>query len=255
MPDVHICDIVESSPLTKHAHSITVSSAEIASQSEAGQFLHVKCGDSHILRRPLGVCEASGEYVRFVFEVKGQGTLWLSKRIRGDKLDILGPLGAGFKMPQGKIVIVGGGLGVPPMLYAAKSAKYGAVAILGFREFGRVMLTDEFMAVCDKVIVTTDDGSHGERGTVAGPLGRLLAEGGHAGVLACGQLAMQRSVAEICREHGVPCQVSLEERMGCGVGACLVCACRTVKDGTEKMSMVCKDGPVFDAREVVWENG
>jgi len=190
--------------------------------------------------------------LRFVFEVKGAGTRWLSERKPGEKLDILGPLGNGFDIPGGDIIIVGGGLGAPPMLYTAQSASGCVTAVLGFRDAGRVMMTGDFGKVCGSVIVMTDDGSAGVRGTVEKPLENLLENGGYKAVLACGQLAMQRAVAFVCEKHGVPCQVSLEERMGCGVGACLVCACRTRKDGTAQMSRVCKDGPVFDSRDVVW---
>jgi len=188
----------------------------------------------------------------FVFEVKGQGTLWLSRREPGDALDILGPLGNGFYFPDGNIIVVGGGLGSPPILFAAQSARSGVTAILGFRDKSRVLLVSEFKDVCDEVYLTTDDGSLGICGQVTLPLEELIKKGGFGAVLACGQHAMQHAVSKLCEQYKIPCQVLLEERMGCGVGACLVCACATRKNGREYMSRVCKDGPVFDAGEVVW---
>jgi len=205
-----------------------------------------------MLRRPFGICSVTCETLMFVFEVKGQGTHWLSRREPGDVLDILGPLGNGFYFPDGNIIVVGGGLGSPPVLFAAQSAKRGVTAILGFRDKSRVILVNDFEDVCDKVYLTTDDGSYGICGQVTLPLGEQLKYGEFDAVLACGQLAMQQAVAKLCERYKIPCQVLLEERMGCGVGACLVCACATHKDGRDYMSRVCKDGPVFDAEVVVW---
>ena len=139
------------------------------------------------------------------------------------------------------------------MLFAAESAKGSVTAILGFRTSENAILLDEFADVCETVIVTTDDGSLGIHGTVAGPLEGLLIKSEHSAVIACGPRPMLSAVAEICKRHGVPCLVSLEERMGCGVGACVVCACATkAADGALQMSRVCKDGPVFNASDVVW---
>jgi len=252
MPDVYFCEIKDNVLLTDAVYSVTVISRELALKSVAGQFLHIKCGHARILRRPISICCVHGDNVNFVFEVKGEGTRWLSERRCGQKLDILGPLGNGYTMPEGKLLIVGGGIGTPPMLLAAESAKNGATAILGFRDAGRVILVEELKKACEEIIVTTDDGSAGIHGTVIKPLEELLKKGGYEAVISCGQTLMQKAVAELCELYGVPCQVSLEERMGCGIGACLVCACATISNGTKQMSRVCVDGPVFDASEVVW---
>lgn len=252
MADIFLCEITNLEKLNDTGYAITILSEELVSSARPGQFLHIKCRDGLLLRRPFGICSVSGNELVFVFEVKGKGTSWLSKRKPGDVLDILGPLGNGFSYPQGNIIVIGGGFGSPPMLYAAMSSKRGVTAVLGFRDKSRVILVDEFTNVCDAVYITTDDGSMGIHGQVTTPLEVLLKKGGYETVMSCGQHAMQRAVAKLCEQYGVSCQVSLEERMGCGVGACLVCACAIRKDGTEYMRRVCKDGPVFDAREVVW---
>ena len=265
MPDVFLCNIISNTVLTDAVYSITVENQKLAQESVAGQFLHIKCGEARILRRPISICSVFDDKVNFVFEAKGEGTLWLSRCRPGQKLDILGPLGNGFKMPKGNLIIVGGGVGTPPMLYAAQSAESKVTAILGFRSADRVILVDEFKAVCNEVYVTTDDGSVGVHGAVTKPLEELLKSEKYEAVMSCGQLLMQKAVAEVCKKYDVPCQVSLEERMGCGVGACLVCACATVNntdttgnslaDATEDnlaMSRVCVDGPVFYSNKVVW---
>ena len=255
MPDVFFCEISDNTLLTDAVYSITVESRRLASEAVAGQFLHIKCGEARLLRRPISICNVKDDKIIFVFEVKGEGTRWLSKCRPGQKLDILGPLGNGFKLPDGKIMVVGGGVGTPPMLFAACSAKSGknsVTAILGFRSADRIILTDEFKEACEKVIITTDDGSAGIHGAVTKPLEKLLKSGEYAAVMSCGQLMMQKAVADMCRQYGVPCQVSLEERMGCGVGACLVCACATTSNGEKQMSRACIDGPVFDSTDVIW---
>ena len=254
MPDVYFCEITDNSLLADSVHSITVACREPASLSAPGQFFHIKCGKARLLRRPISISSIHGDKIDFVFEVKGEGTRWLSKRRPGQKLNILGPLGNGYVMPKEKLIVVGGGVGTPPLLFAAESAKNTVTAVLGFRSLDRVILVDEFKAVCDEVFVTTDDGSAGIHGAVTKPLEDLLKKGGYKAVISCGQLIMQKAVAELCRKYDVHCQVSLEERMGCGVGACLVCACATLdSDAVLQMSRACVDGPVFNANEVVWQ--
>jgi len=252
MPGVYLCEIVYKEKLTDSIYTISIVSDIIVEAAKAGQFLHIKCGKERMLRRPVSICCIRGSALEFVFEVKGEGTRWLSGREPGQTLDILGPLGNGFTMPDGNIVVVGGGIGTPPLLFAADSARGGVTAVLGFRDESKIILKREFESVCDKVYITTDDGSAGIHGIVTIPLFELLRNGGYSAVLACGPTAMLSAVSELCKSLNVPCQVSFEERMGCGVGACLVCACATNISGRSEMSRVCLDGPVFDATEVVW---
>ena len=253
MPDKYLCEVVYKEQLCDNIFALTIVNSKLAHEAKAGQFLHINCGHSRLLRRPISICSINANAIEIVFEVKGEGTSWLSKRNPGSFLDILGPLGNGFKMPEGKIVVVGGGIGVPPMLYAADSALGDVTAVLGFRSVDRVILTEAFESVCDSVIVTTDDGSAGIHGSVTKPLKDLLKSSEYSAVLACGSLLMLKSVAKTCSELNIPCQISLEERMGCGVGACLVCACATEIFGKTDMSRVCVEGPVFDASAIVWE--
>jgi len=253
MPDIFLCEITDNRILTDAVFSITVACRQLANESVAGQFLHIKSGKERFLRRPISICNVRDNKINFVFEVKGEGTRWLSEQKPGHKLDVLGPLGRGFIIPEDKFIIIGGGVGTPPMLFAAESGKSGIVAVLGFRSADRVILVDDFKAVCDDVYITTDDGSVGIHGAVTKPLEELLKSGEYKSAMSCGQLSMQKSVAEMCKQYNVPCQVSLEERMGCGIGACLVCTCATELNGIKQMSRVCIDGPVFDASEVIWQ--
>lgn len=220
-----------------------------------GQFIHIKCGGGLLLRRPVSVCtcmeDEPSDLAAIVFEVRGEGTEWLANREEGEYLDVLGFAGNGFSMKNdGRYLLVGGGIGVPPMLGCAQYTADKATAVLGFRSKDKAILLDRFEKECAKVLIATDDGSLGHHGFVDALVRQELErDAAYDGVLACGPKPMLRSVARVAEEFGVPCQVSMEERMGCGVGACLVCAC-DMTDGSRKH--VCKDGPVFDSREVDW---
>lgn len=252
MPKQCLTFVIENIRLTGNIFSLRLKAEEIASSVAAGQFVHIKCGDNSLLRRPISICDVADGVLTIIVDARGEGTRWLAGRQPGDTLDLLGPLGNGFSLNGKNIILIGGGIGVPPMLLAARSSAGQTTAILGFRNKDGVILGDAFRSICKDVVISTDDGSFGEKGPVTLPLKRLLDSGGYDSVLACGPRAMLKAVAELCTASAVPCQVSMEERMGCGVGACLVCACKTKKDGAEQMRHVCKDGPVFLASEVVW---
>ena len=248
--------VLEMTQLSSGAWSMTLETHGMAGQvSMPGQFVHVKCGHSRLLRRPISVCtcysDEPSDLLTIVFEVRGEGTDWLARRPVGHSLDVLGLAGNGFTMkPEGRYLLVGGGIGIPPMLGCAQYTQGKSTAILGGRSADKIILQNCFQDECAKVLTATDDGSLGHHGFVDA-LVRQELEGdkNYEAVLACGPRPMLRNVARVAEEFGVPCQVSMEERMGCGVGACLVCACK-MADGT--MKHVCKDGPVFDAEEVEW---
>lgn len=248
--------LIEKKALAAEIYSFAVHCPEIAANAKCGQFVHILV-PGFTLRRPISICEIDREAgtLRLVFEVRGNGTKRLSEVNTGEELDLIAPLGNGFSAVEtgGKrILAVGGGIGVPPMLETAK-AYPNAAAILGFRDYRRVILTEDFEKYGIRTILCTDDGSVGLRGTVAAPLKDELEKKDVAAVFACGPLPMLRAVQALAREYGVFCELSLEERMGCGVGACVGCVCRVVRGGEEKLLRVCKDGPVFNAEEAVLE--
>ena len=196
-----------------------------ASFRAPGQFVHIRCGEGLLLRRPISVCscmeDEPDDLLSIVFEVRGEGTRWLAGRELGDSLDVLGLAGNGFDLkPEGRYLLVGGGIGIPPMLGCAQYTGGRATAILGGRSRDKIILEDFFREDCAKVLCATDDGSLGHHGFVDALVRRELSEDrGYDGVLACGPKPMLRNVAKVAEEFGIPCQVSMEERMGCGVGA------------------------------------
>ncbi len=245
--------IINKRVLAADIFDITVSAPEIAAEAVAGQFANLKA-EGFFLRRPVCICECdkSAGTLRFVFEVRGNGTKKLSELAEGMSLDIIAPLGNGFTiLPQGEAILIGGGIGAPAVLQAALDYKGRARTILGFRNRASVILEEDFSQTGHMPVVCTDDGSYGKAGFVTDALKEQLALRRPQLIAACGPEAMLRAVIAIAKEENIPCEVSLEQRMACGVGACLVCACRTVKSGEEHLLHVCKDGPVFSAEEVV----
>lgn len=251
-----LCTVSCSEKLGEGLFSLILDAPRIATLAQAGQFVHITCGEGNLLRRPISICDVQGDSLRIVFQVKGDGTAWLSARKVGDVLDVLGALGHGYDLSTlgERPVFIGGGIGVPPMLLTMRAAReQGAqpTAILGFRSRAAVILEEAFRAH-GAVFVATDDGSYGAHGFVTDLLREHAQE--FTSVCACGPKPMLRAIAAFAKQAGLPCQVSLEERMGCGIGACLVCACELkLHDGEGvRYGHVCKDGPVFDAKEVVW---
>lgn len=251
--DVHICKILSHREIAPNVYDVTVSAPEIAEAAQPGQFLHIKCGDEIAmpLRRPISICSAGSGCVRFIYQVKGKGTEALTKI--NDSLDILGPLGHGFIIDNKTYkapAVIGGGIGAYPLLYLTQKLS-GAKVYMGFRTKELVTLEADFNMASSDVKIATDDGSYGYHGYSIELLENDLKENKIDIIYTCGPKPMLAAVARLAEKYGVKCQVSLEERMGCGIGACLTCSCETKTEGTWKYKRVCKNGPVFWSDEVV----
>ena len=207
-----------------------------------------------LLRRPISIFNVEGNIVEFIFQVKGKGTEILSNREEGEMIDIIGPLGKGNFKFEGKnnIAIIGGGIGTFPLYELAKEAK-GKTKVnmyLGFRSKDFVVLEEEYKKVSNKFVLTTDDGSYGNKGFAINFLKEDLENENIDVIYACGPLPMLKAVKELAKEKNIPCQISLEERMGCGIGVCLGCAVKISAGDQTVYGHVCKAGPVFDANMV-----
>ena len=221
---------------------IVLHAPRCAASVAPGQFVHLRIatGADTILRRPFSIHRAYGERVEILFQILGAGTLRLAEKLAGDaSMDLVGPLGHGWEVPEGlsRGLLVTGGLGAAPlgMLAEQLSGRGAAVSVaMGAPSAERLVARALFEDVARRVEVATDDGSAGEFGLVTGP---------------AGPEPMQRAVIALAARHDVPCQVSLERLMACGIGACLSCAVST----TAGVKMACVDGPVFSAEEVVWD--
>ena len=224
-----------------------------AALAKPGQFIAMYCNDkSKLLPRPISICgiNPTEGTLRVVYRVAGEGTKEFSEMKAGDTLEVMGPLGNGFTMKNEKAIIIGGGIGIPPMLELAKQLDAEKTVVLGYRT--STFLQEEFEEVCD-VKIATEDGSQGVKGTVIDAIEKYDVEG--KVIYACGPMPMLKALAAYAEEHGMEAQISLEERMACGIGACLGCICKSkTKDHHTNVNntRICKDGPVFDAKEVVF---
>lgn len=251
---IHNRRISDAAPL----YDMLIKSPDIAKIARPGQIVHVMCGEGTTLRRPISICETVGDCVRLCYEVRGKGTEWMAERREGEYISLLGPLGHGFTVNDGeRALLVGGGIGIYPLLSVGKQCKV-AKAAFGFRNASLINSVDLFESNGISVSVITDDGSSGRKGFVTELVRDALEAKAVDAVYVCGPRGMMAAVAALCEEAGVRCEVSMEERMGCGVGACLACVCKTTfKDNLgvtgEKYKRVCVDGPVFDSKEIIWK--
>ena len=238
---------------------LTIQTKEIAAHAKAGQFVSVYSGDaSKLLPRPISLCGIDREKktLRLVYRVTGEGTGTeeFSKLKTGDTVRILGPLGNGFTVDPGKkAFLIGGGIGVPPMLQLAKQMKISGMedfqVVMGYRD-ANTFLLEEFKEQAE-TFAATEDGSVGTKGNVLDAIreNHLKADV----IYACGPTPMLRALKAYAAEQGIDCYISMEERMACGIGACLACVCKTTKmdeHSNVKNKRICKEGPVFDAKEV-----
>ena len=228
---------------------------EIAVQAKPGQFISVYSNDkSRVLPRPISICEIDREQgkLRIVYRVVGKGTEEFSKALAGDTFEILGPLGNGFPLEKAKgkrVLMVGGGIGVPPMLQTAKEAEAEAVIVSGYRNSD--LFLKEELENAGSLYIATEDGSVGTKGNV---LDAIRENDIQADVMfACGPTPMLRALKQYAEEKNMPCWISMEEKMACGIGACLACVCQSKNVDAHSHvhnKRICKDGPVFLSTEV-----
>lgn len=239
----------------------SVQADEIVSTAKPGNFIEIRVNDDiePFLRRPISIYNMDKEkgILEFIFQVKGKGTTILSKRNEGELIDIVGPLGFGtFKYSSyEKLAIIGGGIGIFPLYELTKCAHAENKSVntyLGFRNKDLVVLEDEFGKVSNNLTITTDDGSYAQKGFAIDFLKKDIEDGKIDSIYACGPLPMLRAVRELSIEKNIPCQISLEEKMACGLGVCLGCAVKTAASPNDAPEYwhVCKGGPVFQAKEV-----
>lgn len=232
-------------------HSMWLEAGEIAMNARPGQFVSLYCRDgSRLLPRPISICETEPDMgiIRLVYRVVGKGTQELAQLAASDYLELMGPLGNGFTLEGKKALLVGGGIGIPPMLELAKQLSCEKQIVLGYRD--ATFLENEFYPY-GKVYISTEDGSAGIKGNV---IDAIKADRLEADIIyACGPAPMLRVIKAYAAKMGIKAQLSLEERMACGVGACLGCVCKSTETDSHsyvKNKRICKDGPVFYAEEV-----
>lgn len=247
--------IASQTKLADDVFSMWIETENLAAQAKPGQFISVYTKDgSKLLPRPISICEVDREkgLLRIVYRVLGSGTKEFSSYNAGDMIEIMGPLGNGFPLetgkPDKKVFIIGGGIGIPPMLELVKNLDGEKQIILGYRD---VLFLNEEFSPYGNVYLATEDGSAGVKGNVLDAIreNNLKADL----IFACGPTPMLRALKAYASEKNLECYLSLEEKMACGIGACLACVCKsTEQDDHSKVhnKRICKEGPVFKAEEV-----
>jgi len=247
MKKIFDTEIISNVEVAENIFRLEISAQELSEIARAGQFVQVKISDEFTLRRPLGIASAKNGVIKIFYRINGRGTEFLSMKKSGEHLNILGALGNGFNTNvDGRILLVGGGMGAAPLLSAAEKLDAADVLIGGKNANEVNFWIKEFQPEVDKIFITTDDGSRGSKGFVTSLLPEVLDYDNFSAIYTCGPEIMMRGVAKIAAENNLPCYVSLERRMACGLGACLSCSIDTA-NGRKK---VCKDGPIFDAAEI-----
>lgn len=244
--------IEENIKISNSVYSMWIKAPDIAHEAKAGQFVSLYCNNkSRLLPRPISICEIDKDrgMIRLVYRVVGAGTDEFAQLTSNDSIDIMGPLGNGFILEGSKAILIGGGIGIPPMLELAKQLSCEKQIVLGYRD-SDTFLADEFKSY-GNVYIATEDGTVGTKGNV---IDAIVSNQLDADIIfACGPTPMLKGINNYAKKHGVKTQLSMEERMACGVGACLGCVCKT-KDKDHHTNVnnkrICKDGPVFYGDEV-----
>jgi len=233
----------------------------IAEKGSPGQFVQIQCSDTQeiLFRRPFSIHKVEGKCIEILYEVIGKGTELLSKKKKGDFLNVLGPLGSGFKTLSGSAILIAGGMGVAPLVFLAERLKKSKIVVLiGAKTKNDILCEKDFKKVTSEVHIATDDGTKGHKGLVSELFEKILRttlNSKRTMVYTCGPYLMLKCIAGICKKRKIECEVSVEEKMACGIGACLGCAVKV--KGSNKNTFIyklaCKDGPVFNAQEIIWE--
>ena len=245
--------IISKSEVIPGSYLIWLEAPQIATQAKPGQFVMVHCGKDTVLRRPVSIHQLNDTKLAMLFAVVGKGTHWLSQRQVGEKIDLLGPLGNGFSVNSDShnLLLVAGGIGIAPLCFLAQEAtsQERSVTLLLGASTASQLYPSNLLPAEVKLVTATEDGTAGKKGMVTDFLPDLT--NGADQVFACGPVPMYQTIAKQSSQllERKLVQVSLEARMGCGVSICYGCTVRT-KNG---LKQVCKDGPVFNLKDIIWD--
>jgi dihydroorotate dehydrogenase electron transfer subunit len=238
---------------------LVVRAPQIAPLIQPGQFAHLRVAPMKdaLLRRPFSIFQVAGDTFSILYKTVGKGTVVLSQMCPGEELSIIGPLGHGFTVPKpgGETpLLVAGGYGMAAMYLLAQRSPQKGIVFVGGRRRVDILCEQEFRSLGWEVRVTTEDGSHGEKGLVTKPLqAELKRNPSGRKLFACGPTGMLKAVGKIAEEFKVPAELSMDEHMCCGVGVCLTCVIPVKAGDGWEYQRTCTEGPVFDSRQVMWE--
>jgi dihydroorotate dehydrogenase electron transfer subunit len=234
---------------------ITVEPLSRIQEPREGQFFMLEAVRTYdpLLKRPFSMFLYKDGKLQFLYRIRGKGTQCISDLKKDNIIQLLGPLGNSYPAPEGEYIVVAGGIGIASVFSVINKYQGRAYLYIGARNRDELLMLDEVTKIAKEVAVTTDDGSFGRKGFVTEPLKEFIDSGPfaktHLPVYACGPVPMLKELSAITRGRGITCHASLEEIMACGIGACLGCVAKTAAG----YKRVCKEGPVFDIKDIVWE--
>jgi len=254
--------ILSNQKLTFEYYKLRLHTPRISQEAKPGQFVYIRIEDTYypLLRRPFSIHRVEGEAIDILYQIVGLGTQILSQKRKGDSLNLIGPLGKGFWINQAakQHILIAGGVGVAPLVFLAQrirkmctfSTDNTHLAFLGFKTKDKILCRKDFEELGIDVKIATENGSYGYRGKVSELFEQFIGNSSlkSLSVYACGPVLMLKKLSQLSHMYLFPCQVSLEEKMGCGIGACRGC----VVKGTSGYLRVCQDGPVFNVDEISW---
>lgn len=256
------CHVLDNQQLNPQTAILTIGAPQIAAIAIPGQFVNISC--NQFLRRPIGIMDADSEagWIKCGIQIVGEGTRWLAGLKSGDQVSLLGPLGHGFDFEGiSRVITVGGGTGVFPLHFVQRYCQakgIEGIAVCGYRSRADSIITHEYSETGCQTLLASDCGDlafHGHAGQALEHLLQNLEPVTNTAIMTCGPKIMMQNVASIAVNHKLPCQVSLEARMACGIGVCLVCACAIKAVAAEQpyhYQRCCSEGPVFPAEVVEW---
>lgn len=245
----HIGTIEEIKQINKNVYSVKFSSSikDIA----PGEYLSILC-ENLTLRRPFSIADFENGMINVLIKKRGKGTDYILNLKKGDKIEFSAPLGNNFKIKNKKTLLVGAGIGIAPLFYLNKKLKaVGAQTYLAAGFLG----VNDIVKISEKTnidFISTDDGSNGNKGSICDYLEKLIEDFKPEKIVSCAPTPVLKFVAQIAQRHNIECEVCMEKVMACGIGVCRGCVIQVIKNGNITNATVCKDGPVFNALEVVW---
>ncbi len=257
-------EILSNQKLTFEYYKLKLHTPQISREAKPGQFIYLRVEDTHypLLRRPFSIHRVTGEYIEILYQIVGLGTRILSQKREGDSLDLIGPLGKEFLINHttAQHVLIAGGIGVAPLVFLAQSLSKMCTfsrcntpfAFLGFKTKDKIICQKDFSELEMNVKIATDDGTCGYKGKISDLFEHFIGDFSlkSLSVYACGPVPMLKKVSWLSYKYLFPCQISMEEKMGCGIGACRGCVIK----GTSGYLRVCQDGPVFNVDEINWKD-